>query len=62
MNMNAVRIHQNGWPEEMRWESVPMPSIGQKEVLVRDRDRGQTKQVCEESTLTDFAATIPCYR
>jgi NADPH2:quinone reductase len=38
--MNAIRIHQNGGPEVMLWESVPIPAIGPNNVLVRHRAVG----------------------
>lgn len=40
MTMHAIRIHQNGGPEVMRWESVPVPRPGPGEVLVRHRAIG----------------------
>jgi NADPH2:quinone reductase len=30
----AIRIHSNGGPEVMKWESVPMPQPGPGEVLL----------------------------
>lgn len=40
MNMHTIRIHENGGPEVMKWESVPVPEIGPDEVLVRHRAIG----------------------
>ena len=35
--MKAVRFHENGGPEKLRYEEVPRPTIGEAEVLVRVR-------------------------
>lgn len=35
MSMNAIRIHRNGGPEVLNWESIPRPAAGEGEVLVR---------------------------
>ena len=35
MNTQAVRIHELGGPEVLRWEEVPLPDPGPGEVLVR---------------------------
>ena len=40
MFMNAIRIHRNGGPEVMVWESVPVPEIHGNDVLVRHRAIG----------------------
>ena len=32
--MNAVRVHQYGGPEELRYEEVPCPKPGPGEVLI----------------------------
>ncbi len=37
---HAIRIHQTGGPEVLRWESVPMPEPGTGEVLVRQQAVG----------------------
>src|SRR6185369_7815763 len=38
--MNAVRVHQYGGPEELRYEEVPCPKPGPGEVLIRVRAAG----------------------
>ncbi len=38
--MKAIRVHQPGGPENMVYEDVPMPSVGQGQALVRLRAIG----------------------
>ena len=38
--MNAVRFHNFGGPEVLRYEDAPVPNIGPGEVLVRVRATG----------------------
>src|SRR3989442_15934453 len=35
--MKAVRFHQHGGPEDLRYEDVPAPDVGPGEALVRVR-------------------------
>ncbi len=35
MQTKAFRIHEFGGPEKMQWETVPLPPLGHKDVLVR---------------------------
>ena len=32
---NAIRIHEQGGPEVMRWESVDLPELGSEEIRIR---------------------------
>jgi NADPH:quinone reductase-like Zn-dependent oxidoreductase len=33
--MRAIRIHAHGGPEVMRWEDIPVPPVGEGDVLVK---------------------------
>lgn len=33
--MRAIRLHEHGGPEVLRYEEVPLPEVGPGEVLVR---------------------------
>jgi NADPH:quinone reductase len=35
MITNAIRIHKQGGPEEMKWEEVSLPEIGESDVLIK---------------------------
>ena len=32
---NAIRIHEQGGPEVMCWESVDLPELGSEEIRIR---------------------------
>ncbi len=40
MNSMAIRVHENGGPEVLRWEEVPVPEPGPGEVRLRHRAIG----------------------
>ena len=40
MNIHAIRIHEYGGPEQMRWETIELPPPGPGEVQVRHRAVG----------------------
>ena len=35
MKTNAIRVHKQGGPEEMKWETVDLPTIKEGEVLIK---------------------------
>jgi len=35
MKTNAIRIHKQGGPEEMKWETVDLPTIKEGEILIK---------------------------
>ena len=35
MITNAIRVHKQGGPEEMKWEEVPLPKIQNDDVLIK---------------------------
>lgn len=40
MKTNAIRIHQHGGPEQLRWEAIELPPPGEGEVQVRHQAVG----------------------
>ena len=35
MITNAIRVHKQGGPEEMKWEQVELPNVKEGEVLIK---------------------------
>ena len=40
MKTNAIRVHKQGGPEEMKWETVDLPKVKEDEVLIKHTSIG----------------------
>jgi NADPH2:quinone reductase len=48
MKTNAIRIHEYGGPEKMRWEEIELPPPAPGEVQVRHRAVGQLRETYKD--------------